>query len=144
MKTARWLILPALLLAGCDTVVTDEVTPLEPGTYALVSIDGAPLPATEPCSALRVEEERITVGPARNVEYHQRGTRPPANEVRTLSATGSYRATFDGRVQLNLELTGTGAPEAFTAVLQRTPQGLTQNVGQPCDGNSVKLYQLQR
>jgi hypothetical protein len=142
MKTARWLILPALLVAACDAIVTDEATPFEPGTYVLVSIDGTPLPASEPCISLRIEEERITVGPGRNVEYHQRGTRPSANEVRTVSATGSYRATFDGRVQLNLQTTG--APEAFTLVLQRTAQGLTQNVGQPCDGNSVKLYQLQR
>ncbi|HLM68920.1 MAG TPA: hypothetical protein VK358_15385 [Longimicrobium sp.] len=144
MKTACWLILPALLLAACDTIVTDEGTPLEPGTYALVSIDGAPLPAPEPCSSVRIEEERITVGAIRDVEYYQRTIRPPANEVRTLGATGSYRTTFDGLVHLNLQLTGDGAPAAFTPVLQRTPRGLTQIVGQPCDGHSVKLYQLRR
>ncbi|HEY0153470.1 MAG TPA: hypothetical protein VGB92_15795 [Longimicrobium sp.] len=145
MKTIRRLILPALLLAAaCDSVITEEGTPLQPGTYALVSIDGAPLPAPEPCSPVRIEEERITVGAIRNVEYYQRTTHPPANEVRTVSAAGSYSTTFDGRVYLNLRLAGTGAPEAFTPLLQRTPQGLTQIVGQPCDGHSVKLYQLQR
>ena len=70
---------------------------MTPGTYALVSIDGAPLPAQEPCSAFRIEEERITIGALGTAEYHQRTTRPPANEVRTVGTSGSYRVTFDGR-----------------------------------------------
>jgi hypothetical protein len=145
MSTAGWLTLPVLLLAAaCETIVTDEAPPLAPGTYALASIGGVPLPAQEPCSAFRIEEERITIGPLGDVEYHQRTTRPPASEVRTVSATGSYRATFDGRVELLLKFTGSGAPDAFNTVLDRTPDGLTQIAGQPCDVYSVKLYRLQR
>lgn len=145
MTTARWLIIPALFLAAaCDDTISDEATPLTPGTYALVSIDGEPLPAHEPCSRYRIEEERITIRAIRSVEYYQRTTEPPSTQERTVSATGSYRATFDGRVELRLEFTSNGEPEAFTPVLERTQQGLTQIVGQPCDGRSVKLYQLQR
>jgi hypothetical protein len=144
MTTARWLTIPALLLAAaCETIVSDEAPPLAPGTYALVSIDGAPLPAREPCSALRIEEERITVGAIRNVEYYQRTTQPPGTQERTVTGSGSYRTTFDGRVELTVQFTGNRAPDGFNSVLERTPQGLTQIVGQPCDGRSVKLYQLQ-
>jgi len=145
MTTARWLTLPILLLAAaCDNVVSDEAPPLAPGTYALASIGGAPLPANEPCSSFQIEEERITVAPLGDVEYYQRTTRPPATEVRTVSATGSYRTTFDGRVELNLRFAGNQWPDAFNTVLDRTPEGLTQVAGQPCDVHSVKLYRLQR
>lgn len=145
MATARWLTLPVLLLAAaCDTVVTDAAPPLVPGTYALASIDGAPLPAREPCSAHQIEEERISIGALGDVEYQQRTIHPPAGEVRTVSATGSYRTTFDGMVTLTLKFTGGGASDAFQTVLERTSEGLTQIAGQPCDGRSVKLYRLQR
>lgn len=145
MTIPRWLTLPILLLAAaCDDTVTDDAPPLAPGTYALASIDGAPLPAAEPCSPTRIEEERITVGAIRDVEYYQRTTQPPGTQERTVTAAGSYRTTFDGRVELRLAFTGNREPEAFNTVLERTPQGLTQIVGQPCDGRSIKLYQLQR
>jgi hypothetical protein len=145
MTAARWLIIPALLLAAaCESTVSDEAPPLAPGTYALVSIDGVPLPAAEPCSAFRTEEERFTVGSRRGVDYHARLTLASTGEVRTYNAAGSYRTTFDGRVEMRLTSTPGGVPEGFNTVLERTPEGLTQIVAQPCDGRSVKLYRLQR
>lgn len=145
MSTVRWLTLPLLLLAAaCESIVTDAATPLAPGTYALASIDGTPLPAHEPCSGRRMEEERITIAPLGDVDYFQRTTRPPATEVRTVSATGSYRATFDGMVTLSLKPAGSAAPDTFNIFLKRTPEGLTEITGQPCDGHSVKLFRLQR
>ena len=145
MTTTRWLTIPAFLLAAaCDPTASDEAPPLAPGTYALVSIDGAPLPATEPCSAFRTEEERFTVTSRRAVDYHARLTVPSTGEVRTYNAAGSYRATFDGRVEMRLAASPGGVPEGFNTVLERTPEGLTQIVAQPCDVRSVKLYRLQR
>lgn len=142
MTSSRWLALPLLLLAACETSVTDGAPPLAPGTYALASIDGVPLPAPEPCSAFRTEEERFTVAPDGGVEYYARLTQSSTAEERIYSATGSYRATFDGRVEMRLTSTSGGVPDGFNSVLERTPEGLTQIVAQPCDVRSVKLYKL--
>ncbi len=51
---------------------------------------------------------------------------------------------MDGRVEMRLAFTSAGVPGGFNTVLERTPKGLTQIAGQPCDVHSVKLYQLRR
>ena len=139
----RRLLLPLLLLAGaCGNSTGLGSPPLLPGTYALVSIGGRPLPTAEPCSGVRTEEARIVVREGRAIEYSYRGTRPATGEAVTASATGSYTTDFDGSVRLSLSYAATPG-STLSPQLQRTADGLEEIVGMPCDGRDVKLYRHQ-
>lgn len=118
------------------------LAPLQPGTYALVSIGGRALPALEPCTGVRADEARIVLDDARGVEFHFRDVRPATGEPITASATGSYTTRFDGTVDLSLSYAPNPGAGLSTRLL-RTPEGLTEIAGLPCDGRDVKLYRRQ-
>ncbi|MBD0319091.1 MAG: hypothetical protein ICV87_02075 [Gemmatimonadetes bacterium] len=140
--TIRRLVPLLLLASACGNSTGLGPPPLKAGTYALVSIAGAPLPAPEPCTGVRTEAARIVVNDARGVEFHYRGVRPATGEVVTATATGSYTTRFDGRVHLSLSYTGTPGYTA-SQLMQRTENGLEEIAGLPCDGRDVKLYRYQ-
>jgi hypothetical protein len=137
-------LLPLLLLTGaCGSTSGMDAPPLQPGTYALVSIGGRALPTTEPCTGVRTDEARIVLDDARGVEFHYRGVRPVTGEAVTASALGSYTTRFDGTVELSLSYSSPNPAAGLNTRLHRTPEGLTEVVGMPCDGRDIKLYRLQ-
>ena len=137
-------LLPLLLFAGaCGNTSGLDSPPLQPGTYALVSIGGRALPTSEPCSGVRTEEARIVLDDARGVEFHYRGARPATGEAINVSALGSYTTRFDGTVELSLSYSTPNPAAGLSTRLQRTAEGLTEIVGMPCDGRDVKLYRRQ-
>lgn len=143
MTRTRWLPL-LLLAAACEDPGTSTYPIVESGVFTLSSIDARPLPVAEPCSQDLITSEEVSFYQGR-INFRQQGTRPSTGQAFAASGTGSYSVKSDRLVVADLTITRPGISQqtydtrmVFEA--SEDGRGLTQLVGMPCDGRSVKRF----